>query len=118
MTTNQSAGLLLHVFGSDPSAVAAGARVAQNARQELGPATVIEVVVQGGAVRGLLADAEPAASLDPLDADAGITALACENSMRSADVGAARLRAGVGTVPAAVGHLARRQWDGWAYVRL
>ncbi|MEH0108701.1 hypothetical protein V6N00_03090 [Tersicoccus sp. MR15.9] len=118
MTANGSAGLLLHVFGGDPAAVAAGARVAQNARRDLGPVTAVELVVQGGAVRGLIADSEPAASLAPLDDDAGIAVLACENSMRSADVEAAALRAGVGTVPAAVGHLARRQWEGWAYVRL
>ncbi|OMH34304.1 DsrE family protein [Tersicoccus sp. Bi-70] len=118
MTANRPAGLLLHVFGGDPAAVTAGVRVALNARRDLRDDAVIELVVQGGAVRGLLADSEPAASLAPLDDDAGITVLACENSMRSADLDAARLRDGVETVPAAVGHLARRQWDGWAYVRL
>jgi intracellular sulfur oxidation DsrE/DsrF family protein len=44
--------------------------------------------------------------------------LACANSMRFTGLEAEDFAAGIGTVPAAVAHLAERQWQGWAYVRL
>ena len=44
--------------------------------------------------------------------------LTCGNSMRSAGMEDKDLAPGVGAVPAAIAHLARRQWDGWAYARL
>jgi len=44
--------------------------------------------------------------------------VACANSLRAVGIAAEDLTAGVGTVPAAVTHLAQRQWAGWAYVRV
>ncbi len=48
----------------------------------------------------------------------GIKVFACANSLRTVGIAAEDLTAGVTTVPAAVTHLAQRQWAGWAYVRL
>ena len=69
--------------------VQAALRVARNVRAELTDA-FLEIVVQGGAADLIVTD-------DDLTAE---------------------VPAGVLVVPAAVAHLARRQWKGWAYVRL
>ena len=42
----------------------------------------------------------------------------CANSLRSQDIDVSDLAEGIGVVPAAVSHLAERQWQGWAYVRI
>lgn len=107
------AGLVIHVYGADPAAVRAAVRVARNARADLGGDVAIELVVQGAVVSALV---DPA-SVSGL-ADAGVAVAACRNSMAGAGIAVDDLAPGVGTVSAAVGHLARRQWDRWAYVRV
>jgi intracellular sulfur oxidation DsrE/DsrF family protein len=92
-------GLLLHVSGSEESQVQAGIRAARNARAQL-PELTMEIVVQGPAV------AFP------------VRVLACGNSMRSVGLEPAELFRDVTVVPAAVAHLAARQLDGWAYIRV
>jgi intracellular sulfur oxidation DsrE/DsrF family protein len=44
--------------------------------------------------------------------------LACGNSLRSVGVEPEALFRDVTVVPAAVAHLATRQLDGWAYIRV
>ena len=111
-------GLLIHSVGpSGQDAFAAVLRSAANARAALGDATAIEVVVQGP---GVLLLAAGSLAKDAID-DArlrDVHLLACGNSMRSAGLEEADLAPGVGSVPAAIAHLARRQWDGWSYARL
>ncbi|HKU01908.1 MAG TPA: DsrE family protein [Arthrobacter sp.] len=111
-------GLLIHAAGPlEPDALAGILRSAANARAALGAAAAIEVVVQGPGVRLLAAGS----ALDEALGDArqlGVQVLACGNSLRSAGLEASGLTPGVQTVPAAIGHLAQRQWDGWAYARL
>ncbi|WP_430298268.1 DsrE family protein [Sinomonas sp. B1-1] len=115
------AGLCVHGNGPSPETwLPASMRTALNAVADLGGDRPVELVVQGPGVALLTAGkgAEgPAAQLDEL-LGAGIAVLACANSLRSAGVDESDLRPGVRVVPAAVGHLARRQWDGWAYVRV
>lgn len=111
-------GLLLHVWTDDAADGAAALRtvqrVAANARAELGPEVAVQVVVQGAAVRLLLAaDDDGAVPLEP-----GLDIVACANSLRSLGAEPGALRADVGIVPAAVAHLARQQWAGWAYLRV
>ncbi|WP_334173761.1 DsrE family protein [Sinomonas sp.] len=111
-------GLVVHGTGPAPEAwLPAAMRTALNAAADLGEGAAVEIVVQGPAVALLTAAQGPAAQLEDLRA-AGIAILACGNSLRSAGIDEGDLAAGVGTVPAAVGHLARRQWDGWAYMRI
>ncbi|WP_255771665.1 DsrE family protein [Pseudarthrobacter sulfonivorans] len=111
-------GLLIHAAGPlEPDALAGILRSAANARAALGVAAAIEVVVQGPGVRLLAAGS----ALDEALGDArqlGVHLLACGNSLRSAGLEDNDLAPGIGTVPAAIAHLARRQWEGWAYARL
>ena len=83
----------------------------------LGQGAHIEVVVQGPGVK-LLAASSPAAEAIANAGQLHVDILACGNSMRSAGMEDKDLAPGIGTAPAAIAHLARRQWDGWAYARL
>jgi uncharacterized protein len=74
------------------------------------------VVVQGAGVRLLTGDSPIKEAITNVR-QLGVEILACANSLRSAGLEAADLAVGIGTVPAAVAHLAERQWQGWAYVR-
>ena len=110
-------GLLIHAAGpSEPDTLAGILRSAANARAALKPGAAIEVVVQGPGVRLLTADS-PVNEAITQTRQLNVVILACANSMRSAGLEAEDLSAGICTVPAAVAHLAERQWQGWAYVR-
>ncbi|WP_229117726.1 DsrE family protein [Enemella evansiae] len=117
--TEQAApGLLIHSAGPlEKDALTGILRSAANARAALGQASGIEVVVQGPGVT-LLATNSPATEAIANAGQLHVDILACGNSMRSAGMEDKDLAPGVGTVPAAIAHLARRQWDGWAYARL
>ncbi|WP_139004027.1 DsrE family protein [Arthrobacter crystallopoietes] len=113
----ENADLVLHLAGPGTQPfpdLAAALRVARNARAEL-PGARIELVVQGPIVARLVGDASDAAGLA---AEEGMTVTACRNSLRSAGIDEVSLAAGVAVVPAAVAHLARRQLNGAAYVRI
>ena len=115
---DQPTGLVVHGTGPDPETWLPHAmRAALNAVADLGDGVPVELVVQGPAVGRLTAAQGPTEQLPAL-MDAGIAVQACGNSLRSAGVSAEELAPGVGVVSAAVGHLARRQWAGWAYVRI
>lgn len=92
-------------------------RSAANARAALGQGAHIEVVVQGPGVT-LLAHNTPVTEAITNAGQLDVGILACGNSMRSAGMDEKDLAAGVDMVPAAIAHLARRQWEGWAYARL
>ncbi|MDJ0311661.1 DsrE family protein [Arthrobacter sp. H35-D1] len=109
-------GLVFHGFGVTGEQVAGVFRSALNAAAAL-PAASIEIVIQGKAVTALAVDG--GLSIPVFDAQqAGIAVFACENSMRAAALDRENLLPGVGTVPSAVLHLAQRQWENWAYIRL
>ncbi|MFT4471749.1 DsrE family protein [Arthrobacter sulfonylureivorans] len=111
-------GLLIHSAGQlERDALAGILRSAANARAELGPGVGIEVVIQGPGVT-LLASNSPSAESISSTAQLDVRILACGNSLRSAGLAAEDLAPAVDTVPAAIAHLAQRQWGGWAYVRL
>ncbi|TJY69262.1 hypothetical protein E4J89_11950 [Arthrobacter sp. CAU 1506] len=111
-------GLLIHSAGQlERDALAGILRSAANARAELGPGAGIEVVIQGPGVT-LLASDSPSVGAISSTAQLDVRILACGNSLRSAGLAAQDLIPGVDTVPAAIAHLAQRQWGGWAYVRL
>ena len=111
-------GLLIHSAGSlEQDAVAAILPSATNARAALGPATVIEVIIQGPGVK-LLPMNSPATETVKSARQLDVSILACGNSMRSGGMEDKDLTTGIGTGPAATAHLAQRQWDGWAYARL
>jgi uncharacterized protein len=111
-------GLLIHSVGPlEQEALTGILRSAANARAALGQGAHIEVVVQGPGVKLLAADAFATEAITN-PGQLHVDILARGNSMRSAGMEDKDLAPGVGTVPAAIAHLARRQWDGWAYARL
>lgn len=111
-------GLLIHAAGPlEQDALAGILRSASNTRAALGPGTGIEVVIQGPGVK-LLAVNSPATETINGARQLDVSILACGNSMRSAGLEEKDLTPGIGSVPAAIAHLAQRQWDGWAYARL
>ncbi|MFQ4149783.1 DsrE family protein [Arthrobacter sp. LAPM80] len=112
------AGLVFHGTGPDPGTWLPNVlRAASNAAEDLGAGTDIHVVIQGPGVALLVPGYAAADRLEAL-LRRGVKVLACGNSLRSVGLEATDLTAGVGTVPAAVGYLARLQWAGWAYIRL
>jgi intracellular sulfur oxidation DsrE/DsrF family protein len=109
-------GLLLHVSGGEEAQLQAGIRSARNARAQL-PEMTMEIVVQGPAVAFLHADSALTAELAMLG-EVPVAVLACGNSLRSVGIEPDALFPGVTVVPAAVAHLATRQLEGWAYIRV
>ncbi len=109
-------GLLLHGFGTGAEQVAGVFRSALNAAAAM-PGTAIEIVIQGPAVTGLAVDGVLSGPVGKV-LERGVTVRACENSMHSAALDRDSLLPGVTPVPSAVVHLAQRQWNNWAYVRL
>ncbi|MCY0905820.1 DsrE family protein [Arthrobacter sp. H14-L1] len=113
-----SRGVVVHCVGPAESAGLIGAlRSAANAVAALAPGVPVEVVVQGPGV-GLLAIESTLGESISEALGQGIRVLACGNSLRSVDLAPGQLLPGVGSVPAAIAHLATRQWEGWAYIRL
>ena len=49
--------------------------------------------------------------------EAGVVPVACENTLRARGLCAADLVEGVVTADSGMAHLARRQLEGWAYLR-
>lgn len=113
-----SQGVLVHFAGPAESAgLAAALRSAANAVAALAAAVPIEVVVQGPGV-GLLATGSTLGESISEALGQGIRIQACGNSLRSLELTPGQILPGVESVPAAIAHLATRQWEGWAYIRL
>lgn len=116
--TNSRKVLLIHAFADTPDALIAALRVARHASEDLRDEAQVQVVVQGGAVHGLTSGSPHEDDVRTTIAGSGVEVVACENSMRRIGVPLDQLLPEVGTVPAAATHLARRQWNGDAYVRV
>lgn len=116
----ENADLVLHLAGPGTQPfpdLAAALRVARNARAEL-PEATIELVVQGPIVTQLAGSGPAAVEAGALAAGNGTRVTACRNSLRSAGIDETSLPAGITVVPAAVAHLAQRQFGGAAYIRV
>lgn len=81
-----------------------------------GEGVEVEVVAHGPGLDLLLPAAASAADVRALQ-ERGVTFLACENTLRSRHLAIEDLPAGVRAVPSGVGHLVRRQSEGWSYLR-
>ncbi|MHA7277783.1 DsrE family protein [Arthrobacter sp. HLT1-21] len=111
-------GVLLHGAGQGVlDGLSSVLRSGINTMAALPDGTAIEIIIQGRGVALLAAGSELTAEVAGV-LEKGLRVLACENSMRSVEVESHQLLPGVGVVPAATAHLAARQWEGWAYVRL
>jgi hypothetical protein len=81
------------------------------------PLDDVLLVANGDAVRLLTDDSPHEGAIVNLTAQ-GVTFVACENSLRTHDLEADHLLAGVETATSAVAELTRRQDQGYAYVKL
>lgn len=107
---------VFHLPESDP---AYAERTLRNARNLLADETVtgdVALVCNGGGVDHVLPDTRVSEAVTAA-IDAGVTVLACRNSLDGHASDAADLLDGVAVVPTAMGELARRQAAGAAYVR-
>lgn len=108
---------IFQVSDADPAKWNLTLNNVHNAQTELGHDNVaIEVVAYGPGIGMLKADADVAARVTEA-AQAGITLLACENTMRGQKLTHEQMNAKVGYVPSGVAHLIRRQAEGYAYIR-
>lgn len=107
--------LVIHLFGTTP--VETGLRIAMNALNDLPEAVVVHVVVQGPLVAQLGVQVMSQESRTLIRHDPRIEVLACGNSMKSAGMRPDDLMDEIQLVPSAIGYIASRQWDGWAYAR-
>ena len=115
-TRTDQPGVVVHLADAELAKQLAVLRNARNLRVDLGPGTPIELVANGPAVGLLRAAGQHREAVTALLAD-GLALVACKNSMRSLAMDEADLVPGVDVVPSGVGHLARRQFAGWAYLR-
>lgn len=112
-----SGGVVLHAQGELRDVVQSALRAAFNLRTALADAGV-EIVVQGGAAGLVVTDEDVSAEVLRTMREVRADVALCHNSLISLGLGQALVPPGVLVVPAAVAHLAQRQWQGWAYVRL
>ena len=116
-----SGGVLLHAHGELRGVVQSALRTAFNLRTAL-PDASVEIVLQGGAAGLVVTDEDLTAEVLRAMKETRADVALCHNSLMSLmSLGvdeALHAPAGVLVVPAAVAHLAQRQWQGWAYDRL
>lgn len=81
------------------------------------PAARIEVVFHGNAIWVLTKDSSIHAQRIQKDLQRGVIFAACNNSMRRLKVDASQLLPGITIVPVAMIELARKQQEGWSYLK-
>jgi len=96
-------------------------RNVENARNELGASTKIEVVAHGKGVGMLLAktsveNAEMKAKLEKLHGE-GVVFAACENTMKRMKLAKTDFVELATTVPSGVAEVVRKQVEGYAYIK-
>ena len=90
---------------------------ARNLQVDLGAANVqIEIVAYGPGI-GMLKLDSPVATRITEAKDAGVTILACENTMKGQKLVRDEMLPGIGYVGAGVVEIMQRQQDGWTYLR-
>lgn len=108
-------GVVIHVAEASPERHQAILRNVANLVADLGHVPV-EVVAHGPGVELLTGESGHAAALLHI-IDLGVRVLACGNTLKARDMTVDDLLDGVSAIPSGVGHLARRQLEGWAYLR-
>lgn len=109
-------GVVVHIAESRATRQATTVRNVLNLRADLGPDVPIELVAHGAGVDLLTGESGLDEEVHTLSV-AGVRALACLNTLASRGLTPDDLLPEAGTVPSGVGHLARRQLKGWAYLR-
>jgi intracellular sulfur oxidation DsrE/DsrF family protein len=90
---------------------------ARNAQSELGAANVeLEIVVYGPGI-GMLKSDSPVGQRVADAIEAGVRIVACQNTMKNANLVPADMLPDIGYVPAGVVELMVKQQQGYAYIR-
>jgi intracellular sulfur oxidation DsrE/DsrF family protein len=109
--------LVLQVSDADPKKWGLALNNARNVQADLGKENVeIEIVAYGPGIGMLKKDSE----VGPRVADAraaGMTVVACENTMRGQQLKHEDMLPTIGYVPAGVVEIMQKQQQGWAYIR-
>lgn len=111
-----AAGVVVHVDEPGDDKHAAVLRNVSNLLDDLGDDTLVQIVAHGPGIGLCLTDSAHTDQVRSL-IERGVVVAACQNTLRSREIGPDQLTPGVVTVPAGIGELVRKQRDGWAYVR-
>jgi intracellular sulfur oxidation DsrE/DsrF family protein len=114
------AGVVVHVTSGDEGDWAQALRNLSNLYQNESvpvPPSRITVVVNGHAVRFLLARSPDADQIERI-ASAGVHVDACRNSLDRLGYDPENLATGVETIPSGVAEVVRLQWNGHGYLKL
>jgi intracellular sulfur oxidation DsrE/DsrF family protein len=117
VTTSEGFRVVVQLADAEPGKHEAVIRNLINLRNDLGDEAVIELVAHGPAVALLLRSGPLADQVDALMRE-GLGLRACANSLRGQSIGPDQLIDPEGIVASGVGHVVRRQHEGWSYVRL
>ncbi|MCL8025814.1 DsrE family protein [Nocardioides bruguierae] len=113
----ETGAAVVHAWGPDADVLAVARRTVGNVLAAL-PGARLEVVVQGAAVLPALTDDATLTALVAACADPRVSVVLCANSLAGQGLEVAEVPAPLGVVGSALAHCARRQWAGWAYLRL
>jgi intracellular sulfur oxidation DsrE/DsrF family protein len=116
-TDEQRPGLVIHASSGELDALRAVLRYAANFVAAGDGTRRVDVVVNGPALDLVLADSDLREQVSELHGSGLVMFSACANTMAGRGVTAGDLHPATEVVPAAVVHLAQRQWGGWAYLR-
>ena len=106
---------MVHVAEASPERHQTILRNVTNLIADLGHVPV-EVVAHGPGVELLTGESGHAAAVLQI-IDLGVRVLACGNTLNARDLTVDDLLDDLSAIPSGVGHLARRQLEGWAYLR-
>ena len=109
-------GVVVHVSEADPERHLAILRNVANLRADLGPGIPIELVAHGPGVELLTGESGLTQKLTELESTQ-VSLCACANTIKARGLAPNALLPEVKVVASGVGHLARRQLAGWAYLR-
>lgn len=117
-TADHKLRLLIHVSENEPARWNMALGNARNAQDEMGgPDKIdIEIVSNGPSVLMLKGDSPIAARIAEAT-KSGVRVAVCENSMKAFKLAKSDMLPALNYVPAGIIELAKRQQDGWAYVR-
>ena len=109
--------VVFDVSAGEPERWAGVVTNVENVRATLGAQTQVEVVAYGKGIGLVLAsDTQLAPRMSAL-ASAGVSFVACENTLRKQGIDRKQLLPFVKTVDSGVAELIRRQQAGWAYLK-
>jgi intracellular sulfur oxidation DsrE/DsrF family protein len=116
LTADGRIPVVFHVTNKDPLMWNQSLNNAANYQRAMGKDKVmIEIVVNGPAIKMLLADSEVEPRVTAALTD-GVKIVACEQTMKGAKLTKNDMIPGIGYVPGGIVEVIDRQREGWAYV--